>query len=70
MADKMVISELLYYIQTLVANFVIKTETEFYRKKTINAAKIMLFAESDTTIVRKSITLMLPGHHQLPISNC
>ena len=40
-------------------DIVIKSVTEFYRKEEINAAKMMLFAECDTTIRKKLTTLML-----------
>ena len=61
MADKILISELLCYIQNKMTNtshdFVIKTVTEFYRKEEINAAKLMLFAECDTTIRKKNYNI-------------
>ena len=55
--DKILISELLCYIQNKMTttrhDIVIKSVTEFYRKEEINAAKMMLFAECDTAILKK-----------------
>ena len=60
-ADRILISELFCYIQNKMTNtshdFVIKTVTEFYRKEEINAAKIMLFAECNTTIRKKTYNI-------------
>ena len=60
-ADKILISELLCYIQnkmtTTSHDIVVKSVTEFYRKEEINAAKMMLFAECDTTICKKNYNI-------------
>ena len=44
-------------MMTTSHDIVIKSVTEFYRKEEINAAKMMLFAECDTTIRKKNYNI-------------
>ena len=60
-ADKILISELLCYnqneITTTSYDFVIKSVTSFHKKEEISVAKMMLFAECDTTTRKRNYNI-------------